>query len=212
MSTLERVIAAQEAALEAQHLARTALEQAVAERARWVYGCMNPIRFPNVFMNGLGFEGPPYHGLVADSEGCPIVPAMAGKRIVNLVRVLRDGSEQSLEGASLNGTSFELPRRGSAVTVVVETYQDALVCFRAVPGARVVLAWGAQNARRIASRALGLVTVTSEGWAPFWRQRVAEVASRHRTRVQAGLAVDGEIRDAVMRAARWNPMLASGND
>lgn len=195
-------------AIEMEQAAAQARQVATRDFSRWFYeDCCTPLVGAHPLLADLGFDAPPYLGLRVDSGNGIIFGAYVRNEIEAVVRLSDQGEHEVLGNGgrqSLNGAYYEMPRAGASVTIVTERFVDGLICLRAVPNSRVLLWWGWREPDRYG----GMRITTQEPWAERWKEGVRKrglLNFRRHTRYQIRQAMDAEIKDALMREARWMP-------
>lgn len=80
-----------------------------------------------------------------EHDGMLVVPVMWHDKIISVQSIHPDGTKRFFAGCSVKGGCFLMPRKGAAVTVLVEGLATGLAVYQSVRNATVVVAFDTGN-------------------------------------------------------------------
>lgn len=125
---------------------------AATKAAREFYAACLPLRDSHPYLAEKGLDMTGCDGLRVDQRGNLVVPMRVNGSLISVQRIEPSGTKLFWSGATTNGTSYTVDRKGATITLVCEGIATALTLFSAMPNARVIVAFNAGNLPRAATR------------------------------------------------------------
>lgn len=132
--------------------------------ARSFYESCKPLRSGHPYLMEKGLDMAGCDGLKIDHRGNLVVPMRLNGSLISVQRITEDGTKLFWSGATTNGTSYVIDRKGAAITLVCEGLATGLTLFGCFDNCRVIVAFNAGNlARSVAHHSIiGLCSVCAD--------------------------------------------------
>lgn len=123
---------------------------AATKAAREFYASCSPLRDGHPYLIAKELDMTGCNGLRVDARGNLVIPMRLNGALISVQRINADGTKLFWSGATTNGTSYTIERKGATITLMCEGLATGLTLFSAMPNARVVVAFNAGNLPRAA--------------------------------------------------------------
>lgn len=123
---------------------------AATKAAREFYAACQPLRDGHPYLTAKGLDMIGCVGLRIDKRGNLVIPMRLNGVLISVQRINADGTKLFWSGATTNGTSYTIDRKGATITLLCEGLATGLTLFSCVPDSRVIVAFNAGNLPRAA--------------------------------------------------------------